>query len=452
MSDLGTALRELAGRQQPIDGSDAADLWSRGKQRVRRRRAIGAAVAAIVVAAVGLGAVLVPEPAVVMPAGEVHKPAYPERIYPASRWLATTKDHPLGQVAVVIPSYRGNKSSVYAISATTGEYRYLDLPGWVEGSHVSLAPDGKHLAYWTTGRTTQAPYPDPILNPVGKGEAIAGVAIYDTVTGKVQRTPLPTPHGMSDEPVYWVNNATMWFGDWRLQNRHSAKMVRSLSISVGRPEPLQIRDSALAGTSGNLNSNGTFSLSEDGQQTWEQVAAPGSIDPGFFEARPAVRLPVRLPEKHADGPVATYDYVATAGTRVVVVVDSTPSMSSPVLVGDIDKNGAVKTLDFVGDRFQEADVVGWRDASTLLAYGRDRHGAILAAVDVPTRKLTVLTRSISGWSPDMSPARDVLAQGLVTGLRPPEPMDPRLRNGLIAGGGLVLAGAVLVLVRRRRRA
>ncbi|MFL6106733.1 MAG: hypothetical protein ACJ72L_07200, partial [Marmoricola sp.] len=100
----------------------------------------------------------------------------------------------------------------------------------------------------------------------------------------------------------------------------------------------------------------------------------------------------------------------------------------------------------------DANVVGWRDASTLLAYGRDRHGAILAAINVQTGKLTVLSRSVSGSSPDMSVAREVLAQGLVTGRRPPEPMDPRVRNGLIAGGGLVLAGAVLVLVRRRRRA
>ncbi|MFL6174537.1 MAG: hypothetical protein ACJ716_16735 [Marmoricola sp.] len=451
MTELGTALRELAERQQPVAGLDPGDLWSQGRQRVRRRRAIGAAVAAVVVAAVGLGAVLVPKPAVVMPAGQVHKPAYPERIYPASRWLASTENRPLGQLAVVIPSYRGNTSSVYAISATTGEYRYLDLPDWVAGSHATLAPDGKHLAYWTTGRTTKTPYPDPMLSPVGKGNAIAGLAIYDTVTGKVQRTPLTTAHGMSDEPVYWVNNATVWFGDWRLQDKHSAKMVRSLAIGVGRPEPARIRDSALAGTSGQLNSNGSFSLSTDGQQTWEQGAAPGSIDPGFFEGAPAVRLPERLPEKHAEGPV-TYDYVATAGTRVVVVVDSTPSMTSPVLVGDIGKDGVVKTLDFVGDRFQDANVVGWRDASTLLAYGRDRHGAILAAINVQTGKLTVLSRSVSGSSPDMSVAREVLAQGLVTGRRPPEPMDPRVRNGLIAGGGLVLAGAVLVLVRRRRRA
>src|SRR5262245_45629089 len=126
MTELGTALRELADRQQPVGGIDAADLWKHGRQRVRRRRMVGTAVVGALRAAVGIGSLVIPDPVVVMPAGEVHAPGYPERIYTPSQWLAGTDDKgPLGQLALISTAGRDGHLGVFGISATTGEYRFL---------------------------------------------------------------------------------------------------------------------------------------------------------------------------------------------------------------------------------------------------------------------------------------------------------------------------------------
>jgi LPXTG-motif cell wall-anchored protein len=46
--------------------------------------------------------------------------------------------------------------------------------------------------------------------------------------------------------------------------------------------------------------------------------------------------------------------------------------------------------------------------------------------------------------------RSLLARPMVAGVRPPDPLDPRLRNAGIAAGGALLVGAGVLWLRRRR--
>jgi len=453
MTELATALRELADRPQPAGGTDAADLWQRGRRRVHRRRAIAAGIAAVALAVVGIGTLVVPEPVVVMPAGEVHTPGFPERLYSPSKWLASTDDQgPLGQLALVSTAGRGSRLGVFGVSATTGEYRFLDLPGWVEGSPTSLAPDGKHVAYWTTGRTLKAPYPDPELEGLGADQAIAGMAIYDTVSGAVQRTKLLTTHGMRGQQLFWIDSATVYFGDWQLKTRTGSSRSQFLAVSVGEPKARYVDVTTAAMIDGYRNADGSIlAPREDALAdglTWDNSRgqAPGA------GGSPSVRLPAKLPEKYATGGTVSYGYVARAGTRVVVTVDAAGRLSNPVLVGDIDWDGMVARLRVAGHGFENARVLGWHDDHTLLAYGTDRNVGILASIDVRDGAVTTISRDRRGWATDLSPATDVLRGELVPGREPPTPMDPRLRNGLVVAGGLALAGGALWLARRRRRA
>ena len=452
MSDLGTALRELADRQPAPAGEDAGEIWTRGRRRVLRRRALGVAVVAVVVAVVGLGAVLVPDPVVVMPAGPVHAPGYPDQVYRPSRWLAGTDDKgPLGQLAVIAPALHGGENAIFGVSATTGEYRFLDLPDWVRGTKVAIAPDGRHVAYWTAGRTTGKPYPDPMLGGFGQAEAIAGVGLYDTTTGHVQRTKLTTEHGMQDEPLFWVDSTTVYFGDWQLDNSHAASRSRWLSVAVGRSEPTEILDAQAAVMEGHRNADGSFLVPHGNARRWTSVQPAGSTGAAPGASPGTIRLPSMLPI----GVEAYYTYAARTGAdRVVVGVNDTPSLVNPLMVGDVAADGTVHGLEYVGDRLQNVVVLGWHDDRTLLAYGTTRkQDTILAAIDVEHGTVTTLSRiTEAGWGDQLVPALDVLRGDVVTGRVPPTPMDPRVRNAAIAVGGLVAVGAVLVLVRRRRRA
>src|SRR5690349_8960591 len=143
MNELGGALRDLAYQAPPAETVDADELWVAGRRRVRRQRLIGVAVAAALAVLVGTAALVVPAPVVVMPAGEVHAPGFPTRVYTPSRWLAGTDDKgPLGQLALITGAPRHDGNGIVGVSATTGEYRFLDLPGFVEGTTPDLAPDG----------------------------------------------------------------------------------------------------------------------------------------------------------------------------------------------------------------------------------------------------------------------------------------------------------------------
>ena len=190
MSTLHQRLGDLAG-SAPAPPPDP-DLWDRARRYHRRRRVGTAAVAAAcvlaVVALVGLDSWQ--RSPRIEPAAPGAQPALPARFFEPSPWLPGTNGQPMGTLAALIESRResalslGARPGVVGVSATTGEYRFLDLPDDAHevGAGYALSPDGTKVAYWLTGGTTGTPQ-----TAGGQSLTVAGVAIWDAETGEVTR-------------------------------------------------------------------------------------------------------------------------------------------------------------------------------------------------------------------------------------------------------------------------
>lgn len=216
---LHERLADLAGDAASPAPVDPADLWRTGKRRQRRRTAAAGLAACAVLAGIGAtglalpgtGLVATPEPAV---QGDTLR--VPEQLHKPSPWLPTTEEEgPIGPLALVITGGEerdligGNRAAYVGVSAVTGEYRFLSLPGlrtangaW--GDTIALSADGRKLAYWYGGDAESA-----------EGFAVDadGIAVYDTVTGEVVRRPVNAPHGIGAERPAWVGDRVWvsWF-------------------------------------------------------------------------------------------------------------------------------------------------------------------------------------------------------------------------------------------------
>jgi hypothetical protein len=205
-TDLRDGLHALAERRPPA--VPPPDLWRRG---VRRQRRVRAAVGGVVLAAVSLGVLgtavgwdalrtTVPSPAETVTDG-----ATPDRLHTPSPWLDGTEGEPPGPLAVIAGAERrtGWRGEVVngwvGVSAATGEYRFLDLPGAVDlgaedlfGSEADpvLSPDGRAVAYWLA-------HPE-------RPEWVGGWAVYDTVSGHVVRHPVPSRLGVAPDTLQWT--------------------------------------------------------------------------------------------------------------------------------------------------------------------------------------------------------------------------------------------------------
>jgi hypothetical protein len=167
---------------------------------------VGGALAAlaVLVGSVVPGLVAPQEPPI---AGLPRGAAIPDRLVTPPPRLSGTRDGPIGPLAVIAGAARergGSGASVetgiVGVSAETGEYRFLDLPGafWPdegEGHVVALSPDGRHVAYWLR-------HPDHV------GWA-AGWATYDTVTGKFDRHRFTVPLGIADRVLAWTSRDSL---------------------------------------------------------------------------------------------------------------------------------------------------------------------------------------------------------------------------------------------------
>src|ERR1700712_2626240 len=131
MTTLHDRLTDLA--QDAPAGPPVPQLWDRG-MRYRRRRRLGTCVVllAAVLALVSLTSLSwVRARHDALP---LRSPgALPDQLYAPSPWLPDTAGHPLGRLAAVIRADRHTWSGasdreLVGVSATSGEYRFLDLP------------------------------------------------------------------------------------------------------------------------------------------------------------------------------------------------------------------------------------------------------------------------------------------------------------------------------------
>lgn len=438
MTTLHDRLAELAEDAPP--GGPAPDLWDRGR-RYRRLRLGGTAVIAtvVVVGLLALGTLdwwrARPEP---VPANGT--PALPQRIWMPSPFLPGTDDAgPLGQLAAIQNAERrgwgGTRSGLAGISATTGEYRFLDLPD-VSENDVALAPDGRHVAYWYTGETR--------LSPNSESGPVVGVAVYDTSTGEVVRHEIPSDHGLmvGTADLIWADASRLVFSYATYRGGDADDDMAQSSgkdgpgLLVWRPGTDQ-PPSILAGIDGDVeDSTGKGQLLVFGERmAWVDLDDPRST--------------VRFPRPNA-GLMFTMA-ADTTGTQLAGPLGNrNPNQMSVVRFEDGDTSKRV-----VPDSDRTFAAVAWLDEDHVAAIRRVGKGyerTALLRVDVRTGASNELLRYPFGtWGSATLLATDLLAEPTVERPEPPRPLDPRVVA--VAATTVAVCGlGALLLWRRRVRA
>lgn len=435
MADLRDALQTLAREHEPApDEVSPEELWSRGVRRQRLRAAAAGLVALLVLAAgVGLGSwlpgALQPE---VVPAAPPGQPRVPRSIgQPGASVPGTGEAGPLGQLAVLWSTNRNGRPALFGISATTGDYRFLDVPRLASPEQVALSPDGRRVAYWISGSVPGKAVPG---DPTGlRWRTVVGIAVYDTVTGHTVRHEINSEHGLSVQGLWWADDdqLVVSYGFWL--DRHSADHVHTFAWAGTATEPLQLRGDPVPFYAVAPDASGGAVFG--GAGSWRQYD-----DLAAIEARSGRRL--TLPRK-------SYAQVTVKGDRVVAIQDGPAPAHIDggfywLETGTVGTKGRVSDLHRVG-RVRANQLIGWEDSGRLLLQGFDGRGRHLLELDPATsviRRLGTVDVARSFYGP---PAFATEVAALGTADRPVPPREPErgLGSGLGAGLG---GGASLVLL------
>ncbi|MBS41779.1 MAG: hypothetical protein CMH83_01135 [Nocardioides sp.] len=441
MTSLHDRLADLA-EDAPTPATDPG-LWDVARRYHRRRRA-GAAVlaAAVVVALLGAaGAVWPSATGSLQPAAPATPSALPSRVVDPSPWLPTSAAP--GPLALVMQaeqrSWTGSDwGSLVGVSATTGAYTFLDLPGRASDvasgitAQVALSPSGRWLAYWTAdGDTSADRHPD----------GLTGLAAVDLETGRVVRQEVTSPHGISPWDLAWADDETVvasW-GDIDAADASSSRNRLGVQLwtptSNSGPSPIgpvrgrtayQVEDtpgdgSVLLGVRGFVLVD-TADLTDTDRYVVPGIA--GAPDEGVLGTP-------RLSPDHDH-----LTLIDGADDRLAVAEVSPGSRTDAVVVPSEVR--VYETYGWSGD--DHVVVAGDPE-------GADGLGGTLRSIDVRTGEAETLVRLDSFVGTEIALARDLLAVPPVERPDPPSPWDPRVAAGAALLGVLVAAGA---LVWRRR--
>jgi hypothetical protein len=429
MTALHDRLADLAEDAPP--GGPMLDLWDRGRRLHRRRLAGTAAIVATAVVVLAVIATVDWQRSAPVPAPAGGPVGLPDQLWSPSPWLPSN-DRPGRLVAVAAAergSWTGGRRALVGVSATTGEYAFLDLPddAGVEDGHSQLAPDGRHVAYWLTGDTTGA--------PAGEEDPIAGVAVYDLETGRVTRHWISTAHGLMPDELAWADADTVVFQAGQRIDENSGWTGRMSSWRLGEePQPI----AGLAQGASLLGAAYGRILVDDWSESGEEQHLLVKVE------SPADRRDVDLPSVGARTGSLHFVALGESGRRMALIRGS--SSPEAVYAGPLDRLAEVpRTSRTLG-------VVDWVDSDTIVTLQQgtspDWERTSLRRVEVSTgasRELVVLSNGLWQVATDLLDAPSVDAE------RPPAPMDPRVVLGL-ALATVLAAGGGLVVWRRRVRA
>ncbi|MDO9456520.1 hypothetical protein [Nocardioides sp.] len=439
MSTLAERLRDLADDHAPHDLS-ADDLWGRGRRRQRRRTVGAVALTVLLVAGVvGAGSQLLPssQREVGPSRGEVTLPL-PDRIQAPSGWTSGTDDGPVGPLVAVLGAERqqlwGSGTTGLAGLSATGAYRFLDLPGYPDTtSAVALSADGRRLAYG---------YDGPVSGePGGTGdEALAGIAVYDTVTGAVRRHDVRAPHGITVDDLAWVGDDTL-LANYGLFDGPAVVDDDDSSTSSGTLAPTLVWDLGLSGEPSSVASGETVGLTEAtpaGDRLVEVTGRRVHLVDDSGQVTPGPRLPVAAEESRV--------VVSPDGARIAWIEDLQPNVSDgrprSVLVADLaDPAGTLQRLDHVDNQ-----VLGWRDDDHVLTAGSDGRWS---SVGLDGSVTEVARTPVEQDGPGVVLADDALRGPVLDAPDPEWILDPRLP---LAGVLLALLAGLALAVGRWRRA
>ena len=441
-TQLTDRLRDLA--EEAPGPLAAGPMWRDGRRRHRRRVAgavvvIGCLVAATVGVGIGSGRRVQPAPAA-PPATGTGTMAIPAQLYNPSPWVSTTRA-PGRLVALTSRSrdhfpWGSDRSVPVGVAAGSQTYRFLDLPGQApDATDVELSPDGLHIAYWIAPAAGSPP-----TNPGG----LAGFAILDVVTGKVETYEVRTRFGLAVQSLTWVDSDTLALVAGHFNSVRAMDFSgrdRTYFFTVGNPAgyvslaPADVR--AIPVTTWPAQGcaptcPGTYAAMLGGGHLMHVESSDGD---------PSSHHDIRLSD-----PVLTAAYDPrrniVAGTRGRE--DGDGPLPAPLMYGRV-VGDRVRLHDVPGARRYE-QVFTWVDATHVTTSRLTRDGVVYDVVDVRTGARTQL--STKPWYA-FAIARDALAHPTtVRGIPPATPWNPRLT---VLGGLLLVvacAGGVVLVARR----
>lgn len=434
MSTLHDRLVDLAS-DAPAATPDPG-LWDRAARVHRRRRAGTAALVAVAVVAVLslVGIDTWQRSPGIDPAAPGTEPALPARFHPPSPWLPGTDGEPTGPLAAVMTAERKGwfsaDNGVVGVSATTGEYRFLDLPDDA-GQGWALSPDGAKVAYWLTGVPEGSPQTSG-----GQSLPVVGLAVWDAVTGEVVRHEVESEHGLAvDDQIVWADSAalvTRW-AQWR----------------VGDDAPTREQG-------GSIDRVGLRAWELDGPEGPVALGVDADVDVGngegqvLLSSRRRSVLDVRTGERSGPDVVGSdYANVSALSPDGAAVVYPRGNRNPNRLV--VARTGAEEPELVLDDDVWAA--VAWIDDDTIAFTTRDTEQDPIPAV-IETLSLSTGERSVLiEAGPDLQPGFDDLATDLLAVEprdfpEPDQPWDPRVVTGLVGFVALV-AGMWLLGWRRR---
>jgi len=426
MTTLHDRLTELA--DEAPAGGPAPELWDRGRRLHRRRRAgtvVIVAVAALLLGILGTTSWLRErqQPA---PAGASEGLRLPDEFFVPGEFTDGTDDAgELGPLTAVLRAPRhGDRTGLVGIGGSSGIYRFLDLPGWVQDDNVALSTDGSRVAYWYGARSGGLTAP-----------RIDGLAVYDTTTGTIARDPIESDHGLMSQPLVLVGDE-VWFEEqpfidedreatnggsvlaWRIGGEH----VRTWQPSAG-PVPSLVDATTVDGRL------------VDGATHRVRLWSSDRVEPEVRRTGRSIEAPVQ------PSPL-TGVYVAVLGRDGAAVSASDPR---PVVTLAATAPGRFHTNLVPG--LETSEVVGWRADTVFVTF--DYRTSVFAQVPMDTASAKPLTRLTSDLGDvGLQVAADAWKGPTYGASAPPDPWDPRLVWG--AGGAVVLVAAGLVVLWRRR--
>ncbi len=423
---LTDLLEELA-REAPTGGAPPGQLWRRGRRMARTRRVGTVAIAAVAcLLLIALGSVTWQQRAVELPpADDVETGTYlPDRFHPPSPRLPGTESvGPMGTLIAtyVVPrkGWFGSTDGLVGVSASTGSYAFLDLPHAAPTILLesALSPDGRHVAYWTTGSV-----PDPVRD--ADEEPVNGYAVYDTVTGAVVAQRPRTERGLGYGDLIWFDATHLGVEFGQMQDCCSSDDSQSLVFDLTSRRPTSI-DVML--TSASTNGVGSLVAGNDNSVV---VEADGAT------------TPAHIPQ--TAGRINGSQFVALSPDAKRIAAIFGNGLPGPVYVKDIDTNVNGERIPgtYVG-------VFCWLDETHLAAL--QRHGGgprvDLVAVDIEDGS----TEMLSEYVDHADLALNLIGSPVKAQPVPPRPGSP-WKPTIGAAVTIAAAGCGIILWRRRAQA
>lgn len=446
---LHERLADLAGDVATPAPLDPAGLWHTGKRRQRRRTAAAAVAACAVVLAGVSGAGLL------LPSGDLSQapsatktaPALPDRLHVPGHGLISNEDDSAGPFAVLLSAGQGwpVKTSLVGVSATTGEYRRVTLPGGLppelgfSETAASLSPSGRYVAYWLQR-------PGDRADDHGGMEALSGVAVYDTRTGKVRRELVDAPYGISAWALLWVDDSRLYFRAGEIGGAPGTDRASS-SRAIGRGWVWDV-DGAQR----------RVPLAMPGGEAIDDVVASDGHGRLLVDPRGGSRYLLLDPAHPKEAQQVRVRRSDSNGTSSAVAA----SRDGKTAVAAGDDHGSFLAVTFPDGRarnfrdLRAFDVYGWADATHVVvglgAPSEDGVGSTrIAEVDVTTGRSAPFIRMPSQQLNSPELASDLLGTPPVDRGEPDWPTDPRVFIGLGVGAVVLLLGALGVWRRREQR-